>query len=579
MGAYQYLCLAERNETCLITARSITAIWEINIENQPASSNSHAVTDWLLIGGFCGFLFFFGLSHFGLLGADEPRYAQVAREMLARHDWITPMLGGQPWLEKPVLYYWQAMLAYKIFGVSDWAARLPAAVDATFMVIAVFIFLRRFRAGFELDGALIIASAAGVVGFARAASMDMALAATFAIAMLAWYAWCASSNQIYLAGFYGFIALGTLAKGPIAPFLAAVIVIAFAVAQKSFRLIVKTLWIPGILVFLLVALPWYIAVQLRNPEFFRVFILEHNFSRFGTNRYHHPQPFWFYLPVVLVAFLPWVVFAIAALYENLRAWWTKKAAVHQPEDAFNLFLAIWFLLPLLFFSLSKSKLPGYILPTLPAGALLLVDYVRLRSQSDEKFSAILIGLHSVTAALLLPPALLVQSIVVQHRLAWNSATLLAACLAIVLALAIGVTLRLRSGLRLLRFVTLVPAILAIAAVLRLDAHFLDERFSARPVSNAITHIDNSSLPTAVYKVSREIEYGLHFYRNQPIARYESGEIPSGEHILVAPHATALSQISDQLRGRRVSYLGSDVPQGLDYFWVSSPGMSMGHMKM
>ena len=87
-------------------------------------------TDWLLLAGFCGFLFFFGLSSFGLVGADEPRYAQVAREMLARHDWITPTLGGKPWLEKPPLYYWQAMLSYSIFGVSDWASRLPSAVDA-----------------------------------------------------------------------------------------------------------------------------------------------------------------------------------------------------------------------------------------------------------------------------------------------------------------------------------------------------------------------------------------------------------------------------------------------------------------
>ena len=330
MGAYQCLCLAARDEACLITARNNTAIWEIDIENQPASSSSRT-TDWLLLVGFCGFLFFFGLSYFGLLGADEPRYAQVAREMLARHDWITPTLGGQPWLEKPVLYYWQAILVYKIFGVSDWAARLPAALDATFMVIAVFMFLRRFRAGFELDGALITASAAGVVGFARAASMDMALAATFAVAMLAWYAWYASGNKVYLAGFYGFIALGTLAKGPVAPFLAAVLVIAFAVAQKNFKLIIKTLWIPGILIFSLVALPWYIAVQLRNPEFFRVFILEHNFSRFGTNRYHHPQPVWFYLPVVIVALLPWAVFAVTALYENLRARWAEKRGAINPK--------------------------------------------------------------------------------------------------------------------------------------------------------------------------------------------------------------------------------------------------------
>src|SRR5215470_11750630 len=138
------------------------------------------LTDWLLLTGFCAYLFFFGLGNFGLLGADEPRYAQVAREMLARHDWITPTLGGQPWLEKPVLYYWEAMVAYKIFGVSDWAARLPSAIDATLLVVAVFVFLRRFRAGLELDGPLITASAAGTIGFARAASMDMPLAATFA---------------------------------------------------------------------------------------------------------------------------------------------------------------------------------------------------------------------------------------------------------------------------------------------------------------------------------------------------------------------------------------------------------------
>jgi 4-amino-4-deoxy-L-arabinose transferase-like glycosyltransferase len=274
--------------------------------------------------------------------------------------------------------------------------------------------------------------------------------------------------------------------------------------------------------------------------------------------------------------LPWAVFAVTSLYENLRAWWTEKS-VNRSEDAFNLFLAIWFLLPLLFFSLSKSKLPGYILPALPAGTLLVVDYIRQRNQANEKSSPTMIGLHSVTAALLLPLALLVQYIVVQHRLAWNRATFLATFLAIVLALAIGMTLRMRPTLRLFRFVTLVPVILAIAAVLRLDAHFLDERFSARPVSNAISRIDNSSLPTAVYKVSREIEYGLHFYRNQPIARYESGEIPTGEHILIAPHAITLSQINDQLPGRRVSYLGSDTPQGLDYFWISPTGMSMGHM--
>ncbi|MBA3915838.1 MAG: glycosyltransferase family 39 protein, partial [Acidobacteriales bacterium] len=116
--------------------------------SSPANSAAPAArnwlrTDWVLLLGFCAFLFFYGLGNFGLLGADEPRYAQVAREMLARQDWITPTLGGMPWLEKPVLYYWQAMLSFRIFGVTDWAARVPGALDATLLVLAVYMILRR----------------------------------------------------------------------------------------------------------------------------------------------------------------------------------------------------------------------------------------------------------------------------------------------------------------------------------------------------------------------------------------------------------------------------------------------------
>ena len=162
-------------------------------------------TDALLIAGFCAFLFFYGTGQFGLIGADEPRYAQVAREMLVRRDWITPVLGGQPWLEKPPLYYWQAMLAYSVFGVSDVTARLPSAIDATLLVIAIYLFFRHFRRGVEVDAALITASCAGVIGYARAASMDMALAATFSVGMLAWWAWRQSRKRVYLALFYVFM--------------------------------------------------------------------------------------------------------------------------------------------------------------------------------------------------------------------------------------------------------------------------------------------------------------------------------------------------------------------------------------
>src|SRR5579864_4003360 len=289
-------------------------------------------TDVLLLAGFCAFLFFYGLGQFGLIGADEPRYAQVAREMLDRHDWITPVLGGHPWLEKPPLYYWQAMLVYSVLGVSDVAARVPSAIDATLLVIAVYLFFRRFRRGVEVDGALITASCAGVVGYARAASMDMALAAAFSVGMLAWWAWREGERRIYLALFYFCIALGMLAKGPVAPSLAAASVVLFAAAAREPRLIVRTFWWPGISLFCAIALPWYIAVETRNPQFFREFIVEHNLARFTTDLYHHRPRFWYYLPVTAVALMPWTIFVIVAFVEPVRAWWVERKATSTAPD-------------------------------------------------------------------------------------------------------------------------------------------------------------------------------------------------------------------------------------------------------
>ncbi|MGO9124217.1 MAG: ArnT family glycosyltransferase [Terriglobales bacterium] len=540
--------------------------------------NQRLRTDWLLLAGFCGFLFFYGLSYFGLLGADEPRYAQVAREMLARHDWITPTLGGRAWLEKPPLYYWQAMLAYRVFGVSDWAARLPSAVDATFMVIAIYLFFRRFRPQARLDAALMTVSAAGVIGFARAASMDMALAATFTIALLAWYAWHQSGAQAYLCLAYVFLALGMLAKGPVAPLLAAVIVAIFALAQGDYGILRRTLSIPGILLFCLIALPWYVAVQLRDHDFFHAFILQHNLERFSSNLYHHRQPFWYYIPVVLLALLPWTVFIVAAVTENVRVWWSERREMLQSEDgnedALNVFLLIWLFVPILFFSVSQSKLPGYILPTLPAGTLLLAEYVRRHVAGDQRPRVLPVLMHAVVAAGLAVPALLLGQILFLHRLAWSTPALIALTLAAVLAFGIALTLRMQTGLQMLRFVTLIPVVLTVAAVLRLYAPALDDTLSARPLAIELGKLGSRPLPLAVFRVRRETEFGLAFYRNQVIDRYDNdndnhdGQVPQEEHIVVTPTGSR-EELLKQIPGRRALCLGSFAPQRLDYYWVSA----------
>jgi 4-amino-4-deoxy-L-arabinose transferase-like glycosyltransferase len=538
-------------------------------------------TDSLLLAGFCAFLFLYGLSQFGLIGADEPRYAQVAREMLDRNDWITPTLGGQPWLEKPPLYYWQAMLAYRIFGVSDSAARLPSAFDATFLVLAVYFFLRRFRPGLELDGALIAASSAGIVGYARAASMDMALAAAFTIGMLGWWAWKESGKRIYLAVSYAFMALGMLAKGPVAPFLAAVVIVLYATAVGEVRLVLRTLWLPGILLFCAIALPWYFAVQMRNPEFFHEFIVEHNLGRFSKNLYHHPEPFWYYLPVTALALVPWIVFVIAAFVQRVRIWWAERKLVGSAEgdleDQFGRFACCWLIVPVVFFSISRSKLPGYILPAIPAGALLLVGYLRqpLARSEAEPPATWLVVLHALLAGALIVPALLIAYLITQHRLPGGQPMLVALAVAFVLCAGIVLTLVRKGGLRMLRFVTVIPVLLAVGIVLRLGSGTLDQTLSARPLAQEIATMETHPLPLAVYQVPRELEYGLTFYRNRLTFNYDWGRVPQQEHLLVAPENSQV-EIAKLVAGRRVSYLGHYAAQRVDYYWVAAAGTLSTH---
>jgi 4-amino-4-deoxy-L-arabinose transferase-like glycosyltransferase len=560
-------------------------------------TNPRIRTDLLLLAALCGFLFFYGLGAFGLLGADEPRYAQIAREMLDRSDWITPILGGKPWLEKPPLYYWQAMLSFRLAGVSDRAARLPAALDAAILIGAIYFFLRRFRPGSELDGALITAGCVGIVGFAHAAATDMPLAACFAIGLLAWYAWYESRRHTDLAAFYIFLALGTLAKGPVAPALAAAIIFLFVAAKRDWLALARTLWIPGIVLYLTVTLPWYVAVQLRNPEFFRIFILEHNLARFSTGVYHHPQPFWFFLPVFLLALMPWTFPLILAIAERARLIWSEgKQAFSSPEDSWPLFLLIWMFVPILFFSASQSKLPGYILPAVPAGALLVAEYLAARkaanaasanargveepiaekesaeisldqnSRNESRLSPLFAVVHGIFCGLLLFAALSAASVAMNHHLLWRTATWVAAVIAAVFALAITVALLSRAGLSLLTRLTALAVVISVAVVIRLAAPVIDATQSARPVAQSIQSFSRQPVAIGLYHVNRVQQYGLEFYLNRPAQSYDNGNIPSASHVLVAEQGTQL-QVAQLVPGRRVSYLTSVPLQKLDLYGV------------
>jgi 4-amino-4-deoxy-L-arabinose transferase-like glycosyltransferase len=336
------------------------------------------------------------------------------------------------------------------------------------------------------------------------------------------------------------------------------------------RLILRTLWIPGILLFCAIGLPWYVAVQMRNPVFFHEFILEHNLARFSSNVYHHPEPFWYYLPVAALAVLPWTAFAIVALVESLRVWWAeKRSAASDLELQFSIFAVAWLVVPIVFFSLSQSKLPGYILPAIPAAAILLGDYLFRHSEKASALPNWLVVLHALLASAPIVPAVLIAYAVTQHRLPGGRPLFIAIAIAVVLCLAIAVTL-VRGSLRMLRFVTLVPVVLTVAAVLKLGTTAMDLELSARPLAMELAGVETERLPLAVYGVQRELEYGLAFYRNQAVQHYESGKMPDGEHLLVAP-TTWMHNVAKETAGRHVTLLGHYAPQSVDYYYVAAAG--------
>ena len=498
----------------------------------------------------------------GLVGADEPRYAQIAHEMLVRFDaahaikdrlsaCVTPYLYGHPWLEKPALYYWRAMFVFQEFGVHDWSARLPSASFAFIMVALIYLHMRRFRPGGHLDAALITVACAGIIGFSRGASTDMQMAAPLSIGLLGWYAWYETDSKFWLFDIYFFTGVATLAKGPVAPLLAMIIVFAFAFLRKEWSIVQRSIWWPGIALYFAIMLPWFIAVQHQNPTFFREFFLEHNLQRFATNRYQHSQPFWYYLVVVLLAVMPWTVIALRAFVDGVQtsvAEWRlrrlnpKRRAPNRPGDAFPEFLVLWAIIPVIFFSFSQSKLPGYILPSIPPITILTGDYLfRRRRPGLNRWE--LMG-HAAVCGLMTAFAFLLPWFV-GHGPAMPpgralAVTLLAsggaALLIVVVVKGYGVA-RLRLATTgvlvvLMFFLYGVGPFFGIPAIAstKRAIHLLDNSYSARPVADRLALLAPPDETVAVFRVRRDMEYGLAFYRNREVVNYEDTGVPDEEHL-------------------------------------------------
>lgn len=338
---------------------------------------------WVVLLAAAGLLFFFRLGGVALLGPDEPRYARVAWEMYERRDLVTPTLLGHTWFEKPALLYWMIWPGYALFGMSEWAARLPNAILATCAMLLVYgCGQRAFDRKYGLMAGLALGCSGLYLGLARAASFDMQLAFTFTLALTLFYradtAATPSERRWSLAGFYAAMGLSMLAKGLVGPLLIGAIVFVYIICTGQLRGLFRLRPFYGLLIFLAVAALWYAPVILKHGwPFVDEFFVQHHFQRYTSNKYRHPGPAWYFLAVILLGVFPWSLYllkACARAFHYLRA--RKLAAISNPQDRLLLLCAIWTSVPLLFFSFSGSKLPGYILPVFPALSLIIANELR-----------------------------------------------------------------------------------------------------------------------------------------------------------------------------------------------------------
>ena len=319
------------------------------------------------------FLYFYDLSAAGILGPDEPRYASIAREMARSGDWVTPRLWGLPWFEKPVLLYWMSGAAFRLGLGDDLAPRVPVALTAVaFLAFYWWILKREFGCRAAWLAVVILGTSAAWLGFSQVGVTDLPLTAAFSAAMLLALPWIARGDARFLPAAAALLGVAVLAKSLVPLVLSLPLACWWIVRRKQIGAGQGTVGFLRLAVpFLVVALPWHALCYLRNGRIFpETLFVQHQFGRFVSGALQHVEPWWFYIPIVAGLLLPWS--PLFLLLFRRGAW----------GDPRRRFLLAWFAFGLVFFSAATNKLPGYVLPLLPAAAALMA--ARLDEVADAR---------------------------------------------------------------------------------------------------------------------------------------------------------------------------------------------------
>ncbi|VXD22223.1 Glycosyl transferase family 39 [Planktothrix serta PCC 8927] len=383
---------------------SLKTIWK-SWENYPKVTWGISILGLLLLSAIA---FLSHLGDIGLIDKTEPMFVEAARQMHLTGDWITPYWNGVTRFDKPPLIYWLIVIAFQAVGVNEWGARLPSAIMAIASTFFVFYTLRYFGVKRDNNGSLtssaitrqawigawwgmiMMALNPAWIAWGRTGVSDMLLASCLTISLLAFFLGYAQPRTRQQKGwyftFYCFAALAVLAKGPIGIVFPILIIGGFLIYTRQWQSVLREMQLlPGIFIFLIIAVPWFILVTLANGQaYLDTFFGHHNFERFTNVVSNHPGPWFYYFPVILVALLPWSVYLPVAIYQ-IKFWKIQDWRSQDRSQHLGLFALFWFVIIFGFFSASATKLPSYVLPCIPAGVILISIWGNQKNpiQSDQ----------------------------------------------------------------------------------------------------------------------------------------------------------------------------------------------------
>lgn len=502
-------------------------------------------TPFILLAIVCGTLFFWRLGSVPLIGLDEGLYAGCAREMAASGNFIVPTIESEPFFDKPPLCYWLQAACMRFLGVNSYAVRLPSAIAALMLVfLTVFIGGRLFdkraglMAGFALTSTLL------TTALARMCLLDQAFTLTITAALGSFI--LSYLNMLprwgYLV-FWAAMGLSVMVKGPAGAVLILIIIAAFLLIRRQGSKFAVTMPLIGVIIFLAIVLPWYVLVQRETGgTFLREFIIHQNLQRAMGQDFHHNMPFYFYLPIFLVGFFPWSIFVPLA-WKN----YIKLKPYDRSAEA-SLFLAIWMICVVGIFSMSRSKLQSYILPSFPAAAMLVGLTWSRAIESGKLHSIKRYSLVCAIIAIFMAVAMLEAQSYLPRPIPGLTSALVPMSISLVLGTVLAVIL-LRMNRALCAFAALcggMTAFLLIAAGLGLPIAARSEAYPTMKMAIQISKIASPNDHIFSYKLSPG-QPALGFYAQRPVYTTKTLEelahtLASHKNVLIVTQENQLQEL-------------------------------------